>query len=110
MNINVSINNYSKVPARRKCFLTPKNKKDHFDVSLIAVDSKSVFILGLSTSECLNMIKRIYTVNVSGGQSLFEFSDCFGEIETLNNTHHIEIKNNVTLAVILVRKIPFFEA
>ena len=37
---------------------------DHFDVSFIVVDSKSIPILGLSTSESLNLIKRISTVNV----------------------------------------------
>ena len=33
-----------------------------------------------------------------------EFSDCFGEIGTLKNTHHIEIKDNVTPVVTPVRK------
>ena len=35
---------------------------------------------------------------------LSDFSDCFGEIETLKNTHHIEIKDNVTPVVTPVRK------
>ena len=34
-----------------------------------------------------------------------EFSDCFEEIGTLKNTHHIEIKDNITPVVTLVRKI-----
>ena len=34
-----------------------------------------------------------------------EFSDCFGEIGTLKNTHHIEIKDNVNPAVTPLRKI-----
>ena len=35
-----------------------------------------------------------------------ELSDCFGEIGTLRNTHHIEIKDNVTSVVTPVGKIP----
>ena len=35
-----------------------------------------------------------------------KFSDCFGEIGTLKNTHHIDIKDNVIPVVTLVRKIP----
>ena len=34
-----------------------------------------------------------------------EFSDCFGEIGTLKNTHHIEIKDNVNPVVTPLRKI-----
>ena len=34
-----------------------------------------------------------------------EFSDCFGEIGTLKNTYHIEIKDNVMPVVTSVRKI-----
>ena len=40
----------------------------HFDVSFIVVDSKSVPILGLATSESLNIIKRISAVNISDEQ------------------------------------------
>ena len=66
----------------------------------IVVDSKSVRILGLSTSESLDQIKHISTVNISGEQFLSEFFDYFGEIGTLKNTQHIEIKDNVTLIML----------
>ena len=106
VNIKLSAYNNSKIPVLGKCSLTLKHKKDHFDVSFIVVDSKSVPILGLATSESLNLIKRISTINVSDEQFLSEFSDCFGEIGTLKNTHHIEIKDNVTPVVTPVTKIP----
>ena len=51
-----------------------------------------------------------YLYHKRSEQSLSEFSDCFEEIGTLNNTYLIETKDNVTLAVILVRKIPVFKA
>ena len=63
-------------------------------------------ILGLATSESLNLIKHISAVIVSDEQFLSEFSDCFGEIGTPKNTHHIGIKDNVTPVVTPVRKIP----
>ena len=106
VNIKLSAYNNSKIPVLGKCSLTLKHKKDHFDVSFIVVDSKSVPILGLATSESLNLIKRISAINVSDEQFLSEFSDCFGEIGTLKNTHHIEIKENRTPVVTPVRKIP----
>ena len=81
-------------------------RKINFDVSFTVVDSKSVPILGLATSESLNLIKRISAVNVSDEQFLSEFSYCFKEIGTLKNTHHLQIKDNVTPVVTPVRKIP----
>ena len=108
MKIKLSAYNNSKILVLGKCSFTIKHKKGHYcDVSFIVVDSKSVPVLGLATSESLNLIKRISVVNVSNEQFLSEFSDCFGEIKTLKNTHHIEIKDNVTTVVIPVRKIPF---
>ena len=35
-----------------------------------------------------------------------EFHDCFGEIGTLNTTHHIEVKGNVKPVITPVRKVP----
>ena len=54
----------AKIPLLEKCSLSLKHKKEHFDVSYIIVDSKSVPILGLATSESLNLIKRISAVNI----------------------------------------------
>ena len=66
-------------------------------------------ILRLATSKNLNLIKHIFAINVSGEQFLSEFSDCFGEIGTLRNTHHIEIKDNV-IPVVISKDTPRFEA
>ena len=101
MHIKLSAYN-SKIPILGESSLTLKHKEDHFDVSFIVVDSKSMSILGLATSESLNLIKYISAINVSGEQFLSEFSDCLGETGTLKNIHYIEIKDNVTP----VRKIP----
>ena len=75
VNIKLSAYNNSKIPVLGKCSFTLKHKKDHFDVSLFVVDSKSVPVLGLSTSKNRNLIKRISAVNVSDENFLFEFSD-----------------------------------
>ena len=56
--------------------LTQKHEKDHFDVLFIVINSKSVPILELATSESLKLIKRISAVNVSDEQFLYKFSDC----------------------------------
>ena len=106
LNIKLSAYNNSKIPVLGKCSITLKHKKDYFDVLFIVVDSKSIPILGLATSESLNLRKRISAVNVSNEQFFSEFSDCFGEIGTLKNTHHTEIKDNVTPVVNPARKIP----
>ena len=105
VNIKLSAYNNSKIPILGECSLTLKHKEDHFNVSFIVVDSQSVSILGLATSESLNLIKHISAINVSGEQFLSEFSDCFGETGTLKNTHYIEIKDNVTPVATPVRKI-----
>ena len=39
-------------------------------------------MLGLSTSESLNLTKYVSAINASDAQFLSEFSDCYGEIET----------------------------
>ena len=96
--VNIKLSAYnSEISVLGKYSLTLKYKKEHVDVSFIVVNSKFIPILGLAT---------ISAINVSNEKFLSEFSDYFGEIGTLKNTHHIEIKDNVNPVVTPARKIP----
>ena len=75
-------------------------------MSFLLVDTKSVPILGLESCENLKLIKSICSVESTESSFLSEFSDCFREIETLNKTHHIDIKENFTPVVTLIRRNP----
>ena len=78
VNIKLSRFNGSKIPLVGKCLLTLDHKNNSFKVLFIVVDSKF----------------------------FSEFHDSFGEIGTLNTTHHIEVIDNVKPVVNPVRKVP----
>ena len=105
VNLKLSAYNNSKIPVIGKCSHTLQHKKNLFNVFFL-VDTKSIPILGLETCENLKLIKRICSVESKENSFLSEFSDCFGEIGTLNKTHHIEIKENFTPVVTPVQRIP----
>ena len=86
--------------------MTLDHKNNSFKGSFIVADSDSVPILGLKTSEHLQLIKRICRIETNSETFFSEFHDCFGEIGTLNITHHIEVKDNVKPVVTPVRKVP----
>ena len=83
----------------------------------IIVDSNNtVPIIGLKTSERLNLVRRIFKVNTSeleDGAEFFvdyiadDYIDCFGDLGTLNRTYHIELKDNVQPTVVPPCKVPF---
>ena len=77
-----------------------------FKVSFIVVDSDSVPILGLKSSEHLQLIKRICRMRNVCEHFSSKCHDCFGEIRTLNTSHHIEIKDSVKPVVTPVCKVP----
>ena len=77
-----------------------------FKVSFIVVDSDSVPILRLKASKHLQLIKRICRMRNVCENFSSKFHDCFGEIVTLNTTHHIEIKDSVKPVVTPVCKVP----
>ena len=86
--------------------MTLDHKINSFKGSFIVVDSESVTILGLKTSEHLQLIKIMCRIETNSETFFSEFHDCFGEIGTLNATHHIEVKDNVKPVVTPVRKVP----
>ena len=91
----MSTYNGSKIPVVGKCQWTLAHTNNSFKVSFIVVDSDSAPILGLKTSKHLQLIKRICRIETNKEMFFSEFHDCFGEIGTLNTTHHIEVKDNV---------------
>ena len=100
--VNIKLSTYNnKTPIVGKSSLILKHKKDHFDILFIVVNSISVPILGLSTSESLNLLKCISVIKASD-----KFPDCFGQVGTLTFTDHCGIKDNVTPVATPVRKIP----
>ena len=92
VNLKISAYNNSKIPMIGKCSLTLEHKNELFKMSFLLVDTKSIPILGLESCENLKLIKSICSVESTESSFLSEFSDCFGEIETLNKTHHMTLK------------------
>ena len=77
-------------------------------VLFIVADTNSPPILGLNTSEKLGLIRRIMEVDVKDvPDNLLQFSDCFGDKGKLPQTHHIEVKPDVTPVIHPPRRIPY---
>ena len=86
--------------------LTLEHKNELFNVSFLVVGTKSVPILGIDSCKNVKPIKRICSAESKENSFLSKFLDCFGEIGTLNKTHHIEIKENFNPVVTPVRRKP----
>ena len=64
------------------------------------------FNLGLTTSENLNLIKRVLKIDRTDIDFLAEYSDCFGRIGCLLDTYHIVLKDNMTPVIHAPRRVP----
>ena len=96
----------SNIPVIGKCIAHMKLKNRLVPVLFIVADTCSSPILGLKTSENLNLIKRVLHVNSSVTNFTEEYSDCFGEIGCLPGTHHITIHETATPVVHPPRRVP----
>ena len=72
--------------------------------------------IGLSTSERLNIVQRIFKVNASDLNSDSpitaeyipnDYFDCIGDVGTSPSTYHTELKENAQPVVVPPRKLPF---
>ena len=103
-------NDGSNIPVHGKYILPVNHRGKKFDVLFIVFYSNNtVPIIGLKTSERLNSVRRVFKVNTSELEDDVEFfvdyipddySDCFGDLGTLNRTYHIELKDNVQPTVV----------
>ena len=91
MSTKLSAYNGSTIPVHGKCLipLTHKGHQDH--LLFIIVNSETTLIIGLATSERLNLIRRVYKVTESSIKESFssktirdEYPECFGEIGTFS--------------------------
>ena len=118
--IKLSAYNGSNIPVHGKRILPVNHRGKKFHVLFVVVDSNNtdntVPIIGLKTSERLNLVRRVFKVNTSELEDDAEFFvdyipddylDCFGDLGTLNRTYHIELKDNVQPTVVPPRKVPF---
>ena len=110
----LSAYNGSTIPVHGKCLIPLTHKGQQHHLLFIIVNSETTPIIGLDTSERLNLIKRVYKVTESSIEESFssntipdDYPECFGEIGTLKSTYHMEIKDDVSPVVVPPRKIPF---
>ena len=92
--------------------MTHKGQRHH--LLFIVLASNTTPIIGLASSERLNLIKRVYKVTESTIEEWFssskipdDYPECFDEIRTLKSTYHMEIKDDVSPVVVPPRKVPF---
>ena len=68
-----------------------------------------MFCLLLSAHERLNLVQHVF--KISGSEPFNpqeipdEYFDCFGEVGTLKNTYHIELKDDVQPVVVPLHKL-----
>ena len=89
-----------------RCVTEIKHKNRTVPVLFIVVDTASPQVLGLTTSENLNLIKRVLKIDTPDTDFLAEYSDCFGQIDCLPGTHHIVLKDNITPFIHAPQRVP----
>ena len=71
------------------------------------IDSNSPLIIGLKTSEDLNLLKRLSNTNVNSDIDFYtEYADCFGEIGLLKHEHKIQLKSDAKPVIHAPRRVP----
>ena len=105
--VTLSAYNGSNIPVKGQCTLDIHHRGKNVPLLFIVADTNSPPIIGLNSSKQLNLIKRILSISNSQKRNfLNEYTDCFGEIGTLPQVHHITVDQNITPVVTPVRKIP----
>ena len=65
-------------------------------MQFIFIDSNSPSVIGLKTSEELNLLKRLSNINVNSDIEFYtEYADCFGDIGLLKHEYKMQRKSDV---------------
>ena len=110
-SVKLSAYNDTSIPVAGKSIVPLLHKGTKHYVLFIVVSSDTTPIIGLNTSEKLNLIQRVLKVNRCETFNLDQISkgyfNCFGEVGTLNTAYHIELRDDVTPVVVPPRKTPY---
>ncbi len=108
--VKLTAYNGTNIPVVGRCIARIAHKKSRdVPVMFVVAETSSPPILGLSTCENLNLIKRVMMVkskeeNVPSFMSEFDY--CFGELDTLPKVHKITVNPNVPPVVDPPRRVP----
>ena len=76
-------------------------------VPFIVIDSNSPSIIGLNTSEKLNLLKRLSNINANIDIDFYtEYADCFGNTRLLKNGYKIQLKSDAEPVIHAPRRVP----
>ena len=108
--VKLTAYNGTNIPVAGRCIVQIAHKKDRkVLVMFIVAETSSPPILGLSTCENLNLIKRVMVVKSKEKQLpsfIFEFESCFGELGTLPKVYKIVVDPSVSPVVHHPRRVP----
>ena len=84
--VKLSAYNGSPVPVLGSCILNISTKHKIHSVQFVVIDGNSPSIIGLKTSEELNLLKRLSNINVNSDIEFYtEYANCFGDIGLLKH-------------------------
>ena len=98
--------NNTNIPVTGKCTLIIQQHGKKFYLPFIIAKTLSPPIIGAKSSQDLDLIRRVMSVNNDQTDFYTEFSDCFGELGTLSEKHHIQVDPHVPPVIHSARQIP----
>ena len=108
--VKLTAYNGTNIPVAGRCIVRITHKKNcDVPVMFIVAETSSPPILGLSTCENLNLIKRVMVVRSKEKQLpsfISEFENCFGQLGTLQKVHKIVLDPSVPPVVHPPRRVP----
>ena len=96
--------NQTPIKVEGRCIINLNYRSKTYPTLFIIAHTKSKPILGLQACERLNLVKRIDSS--SSSEYTTEYSDCFGELGTLDTMHHIYTDPSIPPVIDACRKVP----
>ena len=76
-------------------------------MQFIFIDSNSPSVIGLKTSEELNLLKRLSNINVNSDIDFYtEYPNCFGDIGLLKHEYKIKSKTDAEAVIHAPGRVP----